>query len=149
MSDEKRDRTISGLAPVARPRPSAAALVKANRTLAADSTDQTSRPPALVVGLEQGEASQPEISQRTKGRSAGRRSQATGKVPMGVDVPEGTRDRARGAFRVAAYFEGVSTFSDFVTNALEAEIRRIELAHNSGQPIEPRRENLPPGRRGR
>ncbi|MBS3182461.1 hypothetical protein [Leucobacter manosquensis] len=68
------------------------------------------------------------------------------KVQLGVKVSEELKGRARAAYKEAAYHEDVSTFHQFVSQALEAEIHRIELAYNNGERLQPRAENL---RRGR
>jgi len=74
------------------------------------------------------------------------RPASEGKVQLGVKVSEDLKGRARAAYKEAAYHEDVTTFHQFVAQALEAEIRRIELAYKDGQRLEPRSENL---RRGR
>lgn len=68
------------------------------------------------------------------------------KVQLGVKVGEELKGRARAAFKEAAYHEDVTTFHQFVSQALEAEIRRIEITYNDGHRLEPRSGNL---RRGR
>ncbi|MEL7978336.1 hypothetical protein AAG589_20895, partial [Isoptericola sp. F-RaC21] len=68
------------------------------------------------------------------------------KVQLTADVLEDVRGRARAAFRAAAYFEQVPTFSKFIENAVIAEVRRVEAAYNDGEPFQPITENLPSGR---
>lgn len=63
-----------------------------------------------------------------------------------MKVSEELKGRARAAYKEAAYHEDVSTFHRFVSQALEAEIHRIELAYNDGERLQPRVGNL---RRGR
>lgn len=72
-----------------------------------------------------------------------------GRAQISFAVSTELRDKARAAFRAASYFEGVGSFGEFLTNAVEAEITRIERAHNGGLPLEPVRENLPSGRAAR
>lgn len=74
------------------------------------------------------------------------RSDAPHKVQLGVKVQEELKGRAKAAFKEAAYYEDVPSFEAFVARALEAEIRRIEIAHNGGERLEPREENLKRGR---
>lgn len=68
------------------------------------------------------------------------------KVQLGVKVHEDLKGRAKAAFKEAAYHEDVPSFEAFVAQALESEIRRIEKAHNRGERLEPRDENLKRGR---
>lgn len=143
MSESVPDRTVSGLPPRKRPAASAAALVRENRALTAEPAAQEparepepSREPAAPRAA----ASKPRVSQKKK-RAPGR-----SKVQIAVDVREDVRAQARAAFRAAAYFERVPTFSQFVENAIAAEIERIEKAYNDGKRMEPITENLPSGR---
>ena len=69
------------------------------------------------------------------------------KVPFTVNIPAELHGRARAAFRHAQFHERVATFGDFVANALEAEVSRIEKEHNGGNRFEPEHENLPRGRK--
>lgn len=137
------DRSISGLP---RHRPSAAALLKENRP-AVPTTGVPADAAALAEAApEQGTATTPARATRRRPAGSTKRTPAAGRVQIAADVPEEVRNSARAAFRAAAYFEHVSTFSDFVSNALQAEIRRLEEAHNDGQPFEPITDNLPAGR---
>lgn len=90
------------------------------------------------------EPAAPRAVPRPKQRSATVRDSE--KVQLGVKVTQDLKGRARAAFKEAAYYEDVPTFEQFVSGALEAEIRRIEIEHNGGHPLQPRDENLPRGR---
>ncbi len=137
MSD---DRKISvSLAPRKRPRGAATALNAAERK-APPVEDSAPAPVAEPP------APQRPAAKRPKTATAAKRQPSSGKVQIGVDVPAETRGRARAAFRFAQFYDRVPSFSDFVTNALEAEIRRIEQLHNNGDRLEPEAENLPAGR---
>ncbi|WP_336661143.1 hypothetical protein [Leucobacter sp. MMO-4] len=68
------------------------------------------------------------------------------KQQLGVKVSKDLKDRARAAFRHARFHEQVPTFGEFVENALEAEIQRLEGLYNGGEKFEPDSENLPRGR---
>jgi hypothetical protein len=130
------DRTITGLQPRKRPAAGAAALVRENRPPA-------EAPPETVAAASPEQ--QPPKKKTTKARTP-KRAPGRGKAQIAVDVREDIRAQARAAFRAAAYFERVPTFSQFVENAIAAEIERIEKAYNNGDPLEPISENLPSGR---
>lgn len=70
----------------------------------------------------------------------------TAKVQITALVPENLRGRARAAFKNASYYEDVPSFSEFVANALDAEIRRLESVYNNGTEFEPVTNYLPRGR---
>ena len=71
-----------------------------------------------------------ETAQRTTPAKASKRratktaqpASAATRVQLAADVTTDLRGRARAAFRHAAFHEAVPTFSQFVANALEAEI---------------------------
>lgn len=69
------------------------------------------------------------------------------KEHVGLRLSVDVRNRARAAFRAAAYFEGCRSFGDFVDGALEREIARIEKEHLNGETLTPLTENLPAGRK--
>ena len=85
-------------------------------------------------------------SKRRATKTAQPASAAT-RVQLAADVTTDLRGRARAAFRHAAFHEAVPTFSQFVANALEAEIKRIETEYNGGDTLQPVNEDLPRGRR--
>lgn len=121
------DRSIAGLSPRPRRAPAAASLLRENR-------------PDTVPS-----ATEPEEANRSPAPALERPTSA-GRAQISVMVAPQLRDRARAAFRAAAYFEHVGSFAEFVAGAIEAEITRIEREHNDGLPLEPVRENLPAGR---
>lgn len=96
-----------------------------------------------------------ETAQRTTPAKASKRratktaqpASAATRVQLAADVTTDLRGRARAAFRHAAFHEAVPTFSQFVANALEAEIKRIETEYNGGDTLQPVNEDLPRGRR--
>ena len=96
-----------------------------------------------------------ETAQRTTPAKASKRratktaqqASAETRVQLAADVTTDLRGRARAAFRHAAFHEAVPTFSQFVANALEAEIKRIETEYNGGDTLQPVNEDLPRGRR--
>ena len=146
MSNPVPERAITGLAP--RPKPAAGALLKQNRPV--------STPPSpSVEPQDDASASTPAEPSRprtrstrnaAKARTTSKKQAAGNKVQLTADVLEDVRGRARAAYRAAAYFEQVATFSQFIENAVIAEVQRIEAAYNDGTPLEPVTENLPSGR---
>lgn len=142
MSDERK---IAVLTPRARPQGAAHNLQAADRTAATpppqNETAETS--PQTPDAPVQAEPKRAPRKRTTKPASA---PTAT-RVQLAADVTTDLRGRARAAFRHAAFHESVPTFSQFVANALEAEIKRIEKAYNDGEPLNPVTEELPRGRR--
>lgn len=129
------DRKIEVLAPRARRQGAAHALKAAERETPARVEAATVAAPVA------GQADpKPRRKRTTKPKTA------DGKVQLTADVEEELRGRARAAFRYARFYEHVGTFSEFVANAIEAEIRRIEVAHNGGERLQAEKENLPAGR---
>lgn len=146
MSNPVPERAITGLVP--RPKPAAGALLKQNRP-ASTSPSPTSEPQNDASASTPAEASRPRTrSTRSaaKARTTSKKQSAGNKVQLTADVLEDVRGRARAAYRAAAYFEQVATFSQFIENAVIAEVQRIEAAYNDGKPLEPVTENLPSGR---
>lgn len=135
------DRKITvGLAPRTRPERAATSLIASERKTSEPATETAAPAPA---------AREPRQSSTTRKRaktSTASRQAPQGKVQIAADVPAETRGRARAAYRFAQFHDRVPTWSEFVTNALEAEIRRIEERYNGGEPLEPIDENLPAGR---
>ncbi len=133
------DRKIGILTPRARLQGAAHSLQAADR--------------AQVSASPQPEPS--ETAQRTTPAKASKRratktaqpASAATRVQLAADVTTDLRGRARAAFRHAAFHEAVPTFSQFVANALEAEIKRIETEYNGGETLQPVNEDLPRGRR--
>ena len=133
------DRKIGILTPRARLQGAAHSLQAADR--------------AQVSASPQPEPS--ETAQRTTPAKASKRratktaqpASAATRVQFAADVTTDLRGRARAAFRHAAFHEAVPTFSQFVANALEAEIKRIETEYNGGDTLQPVNEDLPRGRR--
>ncbi len=133
------DRKIGILTPRARLQGAAHSLQAADR--------------AQVSASPQPEPS--ETAQRTTPAKASKRrvtktaqpASAATRVQLAADVTTDLRGRARAAFRHAAFHEAVPTFSQFVANALEAEIKRIETEYNGGDTLQPVNEDLPRGRR--
>ena len=133
------DRKIGILTPRARLQGAAHSLQAADR--------------AQVSASPQPEPS--ETAQRTAPAKASKRratktaqpASAATRVQLAADVTTDLRGRARAAFRHAAFHEAVPTFSQFVANALEAEIKRIETEYNGGDTLQPVNEDLPRGRR--
>ena len=70
------------------------------------------------------------------------------KPKVGFYAPEDDVRRARGAFIATMSLPGhPRTFSDFITQALMAEVTRLEEAHNDGHPFPPAStEDTPRGR---
>lgn len=117
------DRKIGILTPRARLQGAAHSLQAADR--------------AQVSASPQPEPS--ETAQRTTPAKASKRrvtktaqpASAATRVQLAADVTTDLRGRARAAFRHAAFHEAVPTFSQFVANALEAEIKRIETEYTA------------------
>lgn len=141
MTDDSRKISV-GLAPRKRPQGAANVLSAESRKAAPtpEPDAETAIPPAETP------TPRPAAAKRPKKTAAAKRQPSAGKVQIAADVPADTRGRARAAFRFAQFYDRVPTFSEFVTNALEAEIRRIEQLHNNGERLEPETENLPAGR---
>ena len=139
-TSEIPDRTIQGLKPRARAR--ASSLVRENRPEPSLEVAPALESEAPSPSPESGGAhlSTPAASASSGGSKNATRSQ------LNVDVPPEVRQMARAAYRAAAYFEGTGSFGEFVTKALEAEIRRVQDTHNGGRPLEPIAEKLPTGR---
>ena len=137
MSDERK---IDALAP--RPR----------RTGAAHSLQAADREPQPIQDRPETFPDSATAVAAAAPRSKGRRSRPVApdpqpkRVQLAADVSGDLRGRSRAAFRLVSFYEGVGKFSEFVANALEAEIRRIELEHNDGQPLEASADRLPTGR---
>lgn len=129
MSDT---RGSIGLTPRKRPQGKASNLLRENRPEPAPTAPE---PPAATTTATPAAAAKP----RTK--------RASGKAQLSMNIDSDVLGRARAAFRHAQFHDRVPSFGEFVTAALETEIRRIELEHNGGQPLEPETENLPRGRR--
>ena len=129
----------------------ASALIRANRSSASLDGAPRDAAPAASTGTEQAPPPTPARgagSRRTAG--AGRRpaaSKAAGKGQLSVLIDADVLARAKGALRLAAFYEGTDSLAQLVQNALEAEVTRLQDAHNNGQPVEPRTKNLRPGRR--
>lgn len=125
MSDT---RGSIGLTPRKRPQGKASNLLRGNRPEPAPTAPEH---PAAATPA----AAKPRIKR------------ASGKAQLSMNIDADVLGRARAAFRHAQFHDRVPSFGEFVTAALETEIRRIELEHNGGQPLEPETENLPRGRR--
>lgn len=66
-------------------------------------------------------------------------------VQLTADVDATLRGRARAAYRVAHFHERVPARSEFVANAIQAEITRIEARYNNGDPQNLRCRTSPQG----
>lgn len=141
MSNPAPDRAITGLTP--RPKPAAGSLLKQNRP-----APPAEEPPQDGPDTAPAEPRTRSRSTRkaAKASPAPKRQATGGKVQLTADVLDDVRGRARAAYRAAAYFEQVPTFSQFIENAVIAEVQRIEATYNDGAPFEPVTENLPSGR---
>ena len=95
----------------------------------------------------QGAAHNLQAADRAQVSASPQPASAATRVQLAADVTTDLRGRARAAFRHAAFHEAVPTFSQFVANALEAEIKRIETEYNGGDTLQPVNEDLPRGRR--
>jgi len=136
MTDQTTDRTIDvPLAPRRRPQGAASSLQAASRPHVTE--------PA-VPAPETPKANKPKATRAPK--KATPEPKLATRVQIAADVDPTLRGRARAAFRYAKFYENVDTFSEFVANALEAEIHRIEATHNDGEPFQPDTANLPAGR---
>lgn len=71
---------------------------------------------------------------------------AAARAQLNVSVPHDLRARARAAYRATAHLEGHQTFQDFITDALETEVRRLEDTHNGGARYTGGDQPLPAGR---
>lgn len=149
------DRKMPILAPRVRRKGAAAHLSAAERKSGVD-TPVASTPSEDTIedhrGHERNDIANPQTasgsasdSVQTSGRPVKRRP-GSGKKQIAVDIPEDVRGKAVSAFRYAQFFERVPSWSEFVTNALEGEIRRIEAEHNGGRSLEPDHGPLPSGR---
>lgn len=142
MSD---DRRIGVLTPRARVQGAAHNLQAADRTAPSpppqsNVIDTPAQNPEPAVNAEPKRAPRKRVSKLAPAPTASR-------VQLAADVSTDLRGRARAAFRHAAFHESVPTFSQFVANALEAEIKRIEKEYNGGELLQPATEELPRGRR--
>lgn len=133
------DRKIGILTPRARLQGAAHSLQAADRA-------QVSASPQPEPSETAQRATPAKASKRRATKTAQPASAAT-RVQLAADVTTDLRGRARAAFRHAAFHEAVPTFSQFVANALEAEIKRIETEYNGGETLQPVNEDLPRGRR--
>lgn len=133
------DRKIGILTPRARLQGAAHSLQAADRA-------QVSASPQPEPSETAQRATPAKASKRRATKTAQPVSAAT-RVQLAADVTTDLRGRARAAFRHAAFHEAVPTFSQFVANALEAEIKRIETEYNGGETLQPVNEDLPRGRR--
>lgn len=133
------DRKIGILTPRARLQGAAHSLQAADRA-------QVSASPQPEPSETAQRATPAKASKRRATKTAQPASAAT-RVQLAADVTTDLRGRARAAFRHAAFHEAVPTFSQFVANALEAEIKRIETEYNGGDTLQPVNEDLPRGRR--
>lgn len=121
MSQPTPDRTVPALPPR---RPKAAGLMRENRTAVAPAEEA---PPAPV---DVSPASPP----------------TPRKGQVNVEIDTEVRDTGKAAFRAAAFYEGVQTWSQYVENAIWRENERIAQMYNGGQPLEPMTARLPGGR---
>ena len=145
MSNPVPDRAITGLAP--RPKPAAGSLLKQNRPAAPPQGPPQDGPETVPDPTPAEPRTRARSTRKAAKASPAPKRQATGgKVQLTADVLDDVRGRARAAYRAAAYFEQVPTFSQFIENAVIAEVQRIEAAYNDGTPFEPVTENLPSGR---
>ena len=133
------DRKIGILTPRARLQGAAHSLQAADRA-------QVSASPQPEPSETAQRATPAKASKRRATKTAQPASAAT-RVQLAADVTTDLRGRARAAFRHAAFHEAVPTFSQFVANALEAEIKRLETEYNGGDTLQPVNEDLPRGRR--
>ncbi len=133
------DRKIGILTPRARLQGAAHSLQAADRA-------QVSASPQPEPSETAQRTTPAKTSKRRATKTAQPASAAT-RVQLAADVTTDLRGRARAAFRHAAFHEAVPTFSQFVANALEAEIKRIETEYNGGDTLQPVNEDLPRGRR--
>lgn len=130
----------------------ASALIRANRP-PADGPDTVvgAQIPGPIAGPEQTPEPAPARPARPTGGGRPARRQATskpaGKGQLSVLIDADVLARAKGALRLAAFYEDTDSLAQLVQNALEAEVKRLQDAHNGGQPVEPRTKNLRPGRR--
>lgn len=138
-TSEIPDRTIQGLKPRARAR--ASSLVRENRPEPTHEATPELEPEAPTPPPE---SDTPPTAPLAPASSGGPKNAP--RSQLNVDVPPDVRQMARAAYRAAAYFEGTGSFGEFVTKALEAEIRRVQDTHNGGRPLEPIAEKLPTGR---
>lgn len=147
MTDAPR-RTISGLTPRATAQTGGVErLLKKNRPPAGD-TPEIDEPVAPAPTPESTPATAPAASPREKTRPAPAVQAPTEepKVSMSVRVHTSVRARSRAAYRATGALEPDESYSDMIEKAIEAEVRRRELAYNDGKPFEANTASLPAGR---
>ncbi|MDS0246987.1 ParB family protein [Microbacterium aurantiacum] len=90
----------------------------------------------------------PAPTPRTKARPATLAQAPTeeAKESMSVRVRTSIRARSRAAYRATNVLEADESYSDMIEKAIEAEVRRRELAHNDGKPFAANTASLPAGR---
>ena len=133
------DRKIGILTPRARLQGAAHSLQAADRAQVSASTQPEPS--------ETAQRTTPAKASKRRATKTAQPASAATRVQLAADVTTDLRGRARAAFRHAAFHEAVPTFSQFVANALEAEIKRIETEYNGGDTLQPVNEDLPRGRR--
>lgn len=145
MTDAPR-RMISGLPP----RPSAQTggverLLKKNRPQVSDAPDVVE---PVATAPEPTPATAPAASPSKKARPAPAVEVPTEepKESMSVRVRKSIRARSRAAYRATSAIEADESYSDMIEKAIEAEVRRRELAHNDGKPFAANTASLPAGR---
>lgn len=136
------DRKIGILTPRARLQGAAHSLQAADRAQVSASPQ-----PAPSEPSETAQRTTPAKASKRRATKTAQPASAATRVQLAADVTTDLRGRARAAFRHAAFHEAVPTFSQFVANALEAEIKRIETEYNGGDTLQPVNEDLPRGRR--
>ena len=140
MTDAPR-RTISGLSPRATAQTGGVErLLKKNRPQAGDAPEIVDP----VAPAPTPEAASPR--EKTRPAPAVKAPTEEPKVSMSVRVHTSVRARSRAAYRATGALEPDESYSDMIEKAIEAEVRRRELAYNDGKPFEANTASLPAGR---
>lgn len=145
MTDAPR-RTISGLTPRTTAQPGGVErLLKKNRPQASEAPDNVE---PVAPTPEPAPSTAPTARSSKKARPAPAVEVPTEepKESMSVRVRTSIRARSRAAYRATSAFEGDESYSDMIEKAIEAEVRRRELAHNDGKPFAANTASLPAGR---
>lgn len=162
MTDATPDRQIVGLSP-RRPGPDVSRLVRKSREQRPASEVETARREPLAAALPTSDLNISDYSGEARAGSTAAAAESVAqkdalapvdstrakpnRVQQTIYMEPGNRDRAKAAFLQTNHLEGGLSWSEFVENAVLAEVQRRERQYNGGVPFAPDAQKLRPGRR--